>query len=361
MSALVTRPEAAEVRDRPTAHGLAPEANAGTRGVARRWVPRVLWVVGIAAGAVALRAALPELREGLAALDRAQVGPLAAAVGLEIVALATLPLTFRAALRMFGGGAGYPAALDGTLGAFALSRVVPGGGLAGGLYAARRFVRAGNGAGVAAAAVAVASTATMLTLGLVVAGGALWEIASGRGALGLLWSLGGLVVVLAAAGAVLVSLLAHPDRLDRTCTRLAALVRRPALAQTWRDQLQVLAPAAAQPVPLLRVAGWSALNWGLQLAALWMIFAAFGVSMPVGTLILGFGAANLVTALPHTPGGLGVVEAGMTATYVALGVPMGTALLGVLCYRLLAHWLPVLVALPLVLPGVRRASEKVEQ
>lgn len=38
----------------------------------------------------------------------------------------------------------------------------------------------------------------------------------------------------------------------------------------------------------------------------------------------------------------------MTATYMAMGVPMSTALVGVLCYRLLGHWLPVGAALPLV-------------
>lgn len=78
--------------------------------------------------------------------------------------------------------------------------------------------------------------------------------------------------------------------------------------------------------------------------------------MPVGVLVLGFGAANLVTALPHTPGGLGVVEVGMTTTYVAMGVPMSTALVGVVCYRLLGHWLPVIAALPLVLPRVRASG-----
>jgi uncharacterized membrane protein YbhN (UPF0104 family) len=51
-----------------------------------------------------------------------------------------------------------------------------------------------------------------------------------------------------------------------------------------------------------------------------------------------------------------VVEAGMTATYIALGIPVATALVGVLCYRLLGHWLPVVAALPLVVPHLRRSS-----
>jgi uncharacterized membrane protein YbhN (UPF0104 family) len=141
------------------------------------------------------------------------------------------------------------------------------------------------------------------------------------------------------------------------CSGAGRLLRRPQQAETVRRHLTEIAPGLAHPRGLARVTGWSVVNWVLQLLALWIIFAAFGVAMPVGVLILGFGAAHLVTALPHTPGGLGVVEAGMTATYVAMGVPMGTAVVGVLCYRLLGHWLPVVAALPLVLPQLRRSPQ----
>jgi hypothetical protein len=137
------------------------------------------------------------------------------------------------------------------------------------------------------------------------------------------------------------------------CDRAGRLLRRPEQADTVRRHLEDIAPTLAHPGGLTRVTGWAAFNWALQLVALWIVFAAFGVAMPVGVLILGFGAAHLVTALPHTPGGLGVVEAGMTATYVAMGVPIGTAVVGVLCYRLIGHWLPVAAALPLVVPQLR--------
>lgn len=46
----------------------------------------------------------------------------------------------------------------------------------------------------------------------------------------------------------------------------------------------------------------------------------------------------------------------MMATYVALGVPTATALVGVLCYRLIGQWLPVLVALPVTLTRRRTPS-----
>jgi hypothetical protein len=365
MSAVATRgpdvevtpaPDVEATRDAdPVVDAAAPATVERASSPMRKWSPRLLWAVGLVVAAVALRTALPELREGIDALGRAHTGLLAVAVAVEIAALATLPLTFRAALTMLGGGARYGAALDSTLGAFALSRVVPGGGLAGGLYAARRFMRAGNSAAVSGAAVAVASAATMLTLGVVVAGGAVTEAATGRGSIGLVWSMAGFLAVLAAIAVAVQRTLRDPDRIDAVTTSAARVLRRPESADQWSGQLEAFGAALAHPRRLAWVVAWATLNWTLQLLALWTIFAAFGVEMPVGVLVLGFGAANLVTALPHTPGGLGVVEAGMTATYMAMGVPMSTALVGVLCYRLLGHWLPVMAALPLVLPHVKRA------
>jgi putative heme transporter len=336
----------------------SPEPADARRGRGwRPWLSAVWWLAGAVVAVIAVRAALPEIREGIAAVSRAHVGLLVVAVVCEVVALATLPLTFRTALRMLGGHIGYAAALDGTLGAFALSRVVPAGGLAGGLYAARRFTLAGNPAAVATAAVTVASGITMLALGVVVVGGAVLEVATGRGSAALAWMLAAVLAAFVALSAAFVGVLRNPARLDRLCSGAGRLLRRPQQAETVRRHLTEIAPGLAHPRGLARVTGWSVVNWVLQLLALWIIFAAFGVAMPVGVLILGFGAAHLVTALPHTPGGLGVVEAGMTATYVAMGVPMGTAVVGVLCYRLLGHWLPVVAALPLVLPQLRRSPQ----
>lgn len=325
------------------------------------WLIRAFWVAGLVAAAVAFRAALPDIREGIGAIRQAHLGLLTLALVVEGVALATLPLTYRAALRLAGGDASYGDALNGTLGAFALSRVVPAGGLAGGLYAARRFVLAGNTTAVAGATVSVASAVTMLALGMVVAGGVVLELASGRGSAALLVSVVTFIAALVATFVLLVRVMRNPRQLDRLCSGIGRILRRPAEAETLRRYLTELAPTLSEPSSLVRVTGWAVFNWALQLAALWVVFVAFGVAMPLGVLILGFGAANLVTALPHTPGGLGVVEAGMTATYVALGVPTATALVGVLCYRLLGHWLPVVVALPLVLPQVRRPSGRDNQ
>lgn len=66
--------------------------------------------------------------------------------------------------------------------------------------------------------------------------------------------------------------------------------------------------------------------------------------------------------IPITPGGLGVVEAVLTATLVGFGAPRGVAILGVISYRLVNFWLPIPLGAAAYLslrlrPGTRRADE----
>ena len=67
-----------------------------------------------------------------------------------------------------------------------------------------------------------------------------------------------------------------------------------------------------------------------------------------GLVLLAFCAAQLLAQIPITPGGLGFVEAGLTATLALAGVPAAEALTATFAYRLFAYWLQ----LPLGLVGV---------
>ena len=51
-------------------------------------------------------------------------------------------------------------------------------------------------------------------------------------------------------------------------------------------------------------------------------------------MLLAFCAAQLLAQIPITPGGLGVVEAGLTGFLVVIGVPAGAAAVATLAYRL---------------------------
>ena len=80
------------------------------------------------------------------------------------------------------------------------------------------------------------------------------------------------------------------------------------------------------------------LSWLADLAVLATAFVALGERPPWVGLVLAYCLGQAVSALPFTPGGLGVVEGGLTATLVAFGgCPAGT-LTAVLLYRLISHW-----------------------
>jgi uncharacterized protein (TIRG00374 family) len=75
------------------------------------------------------------------------------------------------------------------------------------------------------------------------------------------------------------------------------------------------------------------------------LFAALGAvgSLPKPSLaILAYTAASVLAMIPITPGGLGLVEAGLTGTLVLAGVRPAQAVLATLLYRLASYWLPIL-------------------
>ena len=81
--------------------------------------------------------------------------------------------------------------------------------------------------------------------------------------------------------------------------------------------------------------------WGFDIAVLGVCFDAFGRVVPVAVLVLGYFLGTLGSLLP-LPGGVGGVEGGMIAAFVAFGVPASSAIVAVLAYRAISFWLPTL-------------------
>jgi uncharacterized protein (TIRG00374 family) len=92
---------------------------------------------------------------------------------------------------------------------------------------------------------------------------------------------------------------------------------------------------------LLSAVGWAAANWLLDAASLEVFVWAFGHRPGIVGLLVSYGLANVLAAIPITPGGLGIVEAVLTSTLVGFGTPRGIAILGVISYRLVNFWLPI--------------------
>jgi uncharacterized protein (TIRG00374 family) len=89
-------------------------------------------------------------------------------------------------------------------------------------------------------------------------------------------------------------------------------------------------------------------RWGLDFGCLLAALKALDALPRPGLVLLAFCAAQLLSQIPITPGGLGFVEAGLTATLTLAGVPAGQAVVATFAYRLFAYWLQ----LPLGLVGL---------
>jgi putative heme transporter len=109
----------------------------------------------------------------------------------------------------------------------------------------------------------------------------------------------------------------------------------PALLARVADNLQRLVDDRRI---LVSAVGWAAANWLLDVASLWVFLTAFGADVTPDAVLVAFGLANVLAAVPITPGGLGVIEATLTAVLVGFGAPAAAAALGVATYRLVNYW-----------------------
>jgi uncharacterized membrane protein YbhN (UPF0104 family) len=104
----------------------------------------------------------------------------------------------------------------------------------------------------------------------------------------------------------------------------------------------------------LRAVAWTAGKVGLDLLSLLAALLAVNADVRPALVVLAYVAAMVLASIPITPGGLGFVEAGLTATLVVSGVPAGVAATATLAYRLVSYWLPLVAGVPAYLLFTRR-------
>ena len=151
-------------------------------------------------------------------------------------------------------------------------------------------------------------------------------------------------VVIAVFAAAVLALTKGEERaasmLGRAAARLPFL-KEDVVDRVVHDLATRIRTMSADRSLLVRAVGWAAANWLLDAAALFVFLAAFGhVENPDG-LLVAYGLANVLAAIPITPGGLGIVEAVLVPALVGFGSPRGVAVLGVIGYRLVNFWLPI--------------------
>ena len=146
----------------------------------------------------------------------------------------------------------------------------------------------------------------------------------------------------------------------------AAATRRPHAGRRWASALAAAAATVAEGVrgaigllrsrnpALLGAVAW----WGFDIAVLWACFHAFGEPPPIAVIVMAYFTGMLGNLLP-LPGGVGGVEGGMIAAFLAFDVTGGLAVVAVLTYRAFAFWLPTVPGL-LAYLGLRRTVKEWE-
>ena len=139
-----------------------------------------------------------------------------------------------------------------------------------------------------------------------------------------------------------------PLDLDRIVARWAQGHRRVRMARRIASVPATIAAGTREALSLLRhpssgllaVVG-AAGFWAMNIAVLWACFHAFGEDVPTAVLVQGFFVGMTANLLPFFPGGVGSVDAGMIAAFLAFGEPSSTVFVSVLAYRVIAFWLPI--------------------
>ena len=98
---------------------------------------------------------------------------------------------------------------------------------------------------------------------------------------------------------------------------------------------------ARQPSKLLLLFGGAGLAKLATIMALAQTMRAFGLEVDFAALGAMYITATTVAAAAPTPGGVGAIEAALTAGLIGLGVNSGEAAAVVLVFRSFTYWLPI--------------------
>jgi uncharacterized membrane protein YbhN (UPF0104 family) len=175
--------------------------------------------------------------------------------------------------------------------------------------------------------VLVAGALSSFALFLMVVAGA--ELAGDHGPVpSLRWWARALAIIPAAGGLLLVATRRRRRRQAPSGGRLAKLY----------DQTRVVRLSSRRWAAALTLA---LANWLLDLACLTACLAAVDAPIEWRDIVIVYAMTQLILALPFTPGGLGVVEAGLTALLVSYGTPAPSAIATVVLYRTITFWVLV--------------------
>jgi uncharacterized protein (TIRG00374 family) len=312
----------------------------------KRLVRRIFW---LAATGVSLYLVFPSLVDVLGSwddLDKLAPGWFGVMAVLQAGMLACIWALQYLAMR----GPSFGAVVTSQLAGNALSKVAPGGGAVGGALQYKMLVQAGLPgprvvAGLTATnllSFAVVLAMPILAVPAILRGGVSRDLLEAT-------AIGAVVfVALFAIGAVLIAYDGALAWVGRAIQNVRNRLRRKSEPLTQlpdrllRERNRIVGTLGPR---WKRALAATSGRWALDYATLLAALAAVGSSPRPSLVLLAFCAAQILQQIPVTPGGLGFVEAGLTAMLTLAGVSAGAAVLATFAYRLFSYWLPMPVGL----------------
>jgi uncharacterized protein (TIRG00374 family) len=318
----------------------APEPERTAGAVAR-------YVLGAALGIAVLVVLFGQRGDLVAArqeIGHLAVGWLAAAVLAEGASMAAFGLLQHRVLHLAGTRMALPGLVALSLANEAIANTVPAGPALSCVYRYRYYRQRGASEASAGWAVFTVLIAQAISMSLILLAGVLLAMLASATVRGAGIAAVGLVIVVA-GGAVLVRrdlVLRFTALLVRTSQRVTGHPRSGAGARIEA------ALARMQEIPLnprstVSVVAIAVGVWGCDFLCLLCAFGAIHAAVPWDGVLLAYGAAQIASALPIVPGGLGIVEGSLAVILAAYGVARVPAISAALAYRLVSFWLSVAV------------------
>lgn len=303
------------------------------------------YIVGLAAVGVAawvVSGKTDELSGATTYLEHLRWGWVVVAVAAEAVSYLALASLQRRLLR--AGGVRVPMGpMTGiALAGNAIQNSLPGGLVFYAAYNYRQYRRFGADEVLAGWTLVAFNAVTFVTLSVIAAVGLALALSAGN-AYDLVEAILGIAIIaglIVVAWAERVRVLEHITSLVRLSQRLFRHPSRDRSASDvvhgWLDRIGAITPSRGNWARAITM-GFG--NWIADCACLVLAFMSVGAGVPWRGLLLAYGAGQLATALPITPGGLGVVEGSITVALVTFGGGQASTVAAVLIYRLISFWL----------------------
>ena len=282
-------------------------------------------------------------RQAIQTAREVNPGLLAAGFVLQLLALFCYSLLTRATLGTAGRQLSMARMFRIQLSTKALSNIVPGGNAASSALGYRLLTLSGIRGPDAGFALAMAGIGSAVVLNIIFWTGLIMSVPfRGVNQAYSLAALAGIIIIGIAAGLV-IGVMDGSGRAERLVRWIARKVRldEDKFATALHQVAERLEELISDRQLLRKVVFWAMANWLLDAASLWVFVRAFGGTLSLDALLVAFGLANVLAAIPILPGGLGVVDATYLTTLVGFGIPRRVVVASIGTYRLAQYLMPI--------------------